>query len=140
MEQTVNNREHRSPASIAGSLRYSGQYRELGLGEEPANFYSFSVMPLTVALVLFVTLASGLDALFTLLHIESGATEMNPIMNFALGHGVGFFLAAKVALTSIGCCFLALHQHFRLGREGLRWLTIAYTVLLVYHATIFLAQ
>jgi hypothetical protein len=127
----------RRPTSLWGALRLSGRRHSFRSDEESINAYSDCARPVTVTLVLFVVIASGFDALFTLLHLETGAREANPLMRFALDHGILMFLAAKVALTALGCSFLAVHQNFALGFKGLRCLTIAYVVLLVYHAAIF---
>ena len=131
VEQRLALDRRQRPTGMLAALRLKGRRRGFRRDGEGINAYTDWAEPRTALLVIFVVVASGLDALFTLFHlIDGGATEANPVMNFALKHGVMIFLAAKVALTAFGTCFLAVHQHFPLGFKGLRILAILYAVLL----------
>jgi hypothetical protein len=92
------------------------------------------VVFLTVGIVIF----SSLDALFTLLHIESGAEEINPLMRLALLGGLPIFLGLKTWGTGLGALFLAMHQNFHISWIALHGVAIAYGTLLAYHAILFL--
>jgi len=137
VESCLEPERRRRPTSFWSALRPGGRRRSFRSTEAALNAYSDHALPGTVVLALFVVIASGFDASFTLLHLESGAREANPVMRFALEHGIMIFVAAKVTLTAFGTFFLAIHQHFPMGCKGLRYLTVAYTTLLVYHAAIF---
>jgi hypothetical protein len=90
-------------------------------------------------LVFFVVLCSALDALFTLMFVQQGGDEANPIMAMALAQGMTSFVGAKMALTGLGAILLALHQQLWLGILGLYALTLIYASLLVYHLILYAA-
>ncbi len=116
-----------------GTLRLDGRRREFRRRGEGENSYVDCPTRETITLVFTVLLCSVLDALFTLYHLHEGAFEENPFMNLALRRGAEFFVAVKMGLTGCGALFLAYHQCFRLGRNSLRWVTLSYGVLLLYH-------
>jgi Domain of unknown function (DUF5658) len=93
--------------------------------------------PRIVLLVIFVLTGSALDALFTLLHIQQGGSEANPIMALLLEQGNSTFVGLKMSLTSFGALVLAGCQHIWLGIQGLHLLSLVYGGLLVYHGIIF---
>jgi hypothetical protein len=90
-----------------------------------------------VLLVIFVLTCSALDALFTLLHIQQGGSEANPIMALLLQQGSATFVGLKMSLTSFGALVLAGYQHVWLGLQGLHLLSLVYSGLLIYHGIIF---
>ena len=60
----------------------------------------------TVILVLSI-----LDAALTLVVIQRGATELNPVMAYFLEHGTLTFIVAKYVLTSIGVLILLIFKN-----------------------------
>jgi hypothetical protein len=93
--------------------------------------------PRAVGLVCFVVISSAFDALFTLLYIQQGGSEANPIMALALNQGVAAFVGLKMGLTGLGALLLAIHEHSWLGLRSLQTLALTYSVLLVYHLILF---
>jgi len=87
----------------------------------------------TVALTLLVVVGSVLDAVLTLLHLEDGGSEANPLMHVALTHGPTAFVVLKLSLTGGAAWWLAAHQQFPLAAQGLHGLALGYGVVLVYH-------
>jgi hypothetical protein len=87
-----------------------------------------------------ITMCSLLDALFTLLYIERGGVEANPLMALAINLGVRTFVGLKMGLTGVGTVLLALHQNFRLGLRGLYSIVLTYLVLLAYHGFLWLGE
>jgi hypothetical protein len=61
---------------------------------------------ITVILVLSI-----LDAVLTLVVIQRGATELNPVMAYFLEHGTLTFIVAKYVLTSIGVLILLIFKN-----------------------------
>ena len=53
-----------------------------------------------------ILILSTLDALLTLVVIQRGAKELNPVMAYFLEHGTLTFVVAKYVLTSIGVLIL----------------------------------
>ena len=67
-------------------------------------------------------LLSVMDAFFTLLLLERGAIEINPIMAIVIGKGALVFAVTKMLLTGLGILmlvFLSRSRMFNLLRTGL---------------------
>jgi hypothetical protein len=126
----------RAPTSLMGTLRVYGR-RGSGRRAGEGGTYVDRLSPHVVTLVLFVVCCSALDALLTLMHIQQGGYEANPVMAMAMNQGTGSFIAAKMALTGLGAILLAIHQNFWLGIHGLYALALIYAGLLVYHLIIY---
>jgi hypothetical protein len=82
---------------------------------------------------LLVLLGSLLDALLTILHVQSGGSELNPLMAVALAHGVGTFVALKLGLTGLGVWWLSSHREVNLAYWGLRITALMYALALAVH-------
>ena len=91
--------------------------------------YSGWMMAALVAIMVLCVL----DALFTLLYLQRGGSEMNPIMAAAIGMGVVPFLAIKNGLTILGVLFLCLHKNFRHVTPVIGGVLGLYLLLLMYH-------
>jgi Domain of unknown function (DUF5658) len=92
-----------------------------------------------VVLLLIVVGASVLDALCTLLFIQGGGGEANPVMSLVLSYGETPFVGIKMAATVIGAWFLVAHQHFPLAYKGLHVLAAGYVALLFIHVALLLS-
>ena len=73
------------------------------------------------------------DMILTLIYIEQGGEEANPIMAAALAMGTPVFVVAKVGLTALGSLFLLTHIRFVWVRRALWMLLGLYLALLGYH-------
>lgn len=85
-------------------------------------------------LVIGVLVLSLLDMVFTLIHLNAGGTEANPVMAWALewgGHGA--FKAVKVATTVIGLLVLLVHVRFRRVRTLLTVAFLVYAAVFAFH-------
>jgi len=96
--------------------------------------------PRVVWLVVFVVISSALDAFFTLLHIQQGGSEGNPLMAMALDQGTTWFVSFKMGLTGLGALLLAIHRHSWIGLKSLQFLACIYGGLLGYHGLIFFSD
>lgn len=77
--------------------------------------------------VLLVSL-SIMDAVFTLTLIGRGGSELNPVMNAVMQHGVAAFLAVKMLLTAVPALLLVATANVLLfGRFRARSLLAALT-------------
>jgi hypothetical protein len=86
-----------------------------------------------VGLAVLVYVGSILDAVLTLLHLQDGGTEANPLMHLALTQGPTVFVTCKLSITGVVVWFLAVHQQFPLAARGLHGLALGYGVVLAYH-------
>lgn len=117
-------------------------FRELAFNM--ANFFATHslslrdcVSPRSVRLVLFVLICSAFDALFTLIHVEQGGTEANPIMAMAMDFGPSQFVRAKMGLTGLGTILLACYERLWLGMICLYFTAMLYACILLYHAVLY---
>lgn len=116
------------------ALRWGGRRRGFRRAAEGRNRFVDCPSAAVTTMSLFLVAASAVDAYLTVLHLQEGAWEANPLMEAALGHGLAIFVASKMALTMLGVFVLSVHQRFLLGGKGLQFLCFFYASLLVYHA------
>jgi hypothetical protein len=62
---------------------------------------------LSIGVILVLSL-SLLDAFLTLILLSQGATELNPVMDYYLGHGPSVFLLVKYGLTVFSVLIILL--------------------------------
>ena len=87
--------------------------------------------------VLWVSLMNLGDSFFTLVHLQAGGVEVNPVADALLKTGRFGFVFAKGTLIGVALLVLTLHKNFWLARTGLWISTAAYTALVIYHLTLF---
>jgi hypothetical protein len=85
--------------------------------------------------VAWLVTASLADLGLTLLHLQAGGAEANPIMDWFLElGGIPAFAFAKVLMTAVPVVFLLLHARFRGTWPALVGLSVMYAALMGYHA------
>ncbi|MEW6071439.1 MAG: DUF5658 family protein [Planctomycetota bacterium] len=89
------------------------------------------------AAVLWVAMMNVGDSFFTLVHLQAGGVELNPVAIALLGAGRTGFVLAKSLLIGLALAVLAVHKNFFLARVGLWTAAGMYTLLLAYHLTLF---
>jgi len=129
-------RDH--PTRLREVFRLAGQRAGFRRRREGHNQYVDRPSPRILCLTLLIVLFSSLDAYLTLLHIQDGGYEVNPLMHLALLTGVPTFTIIKICLSGAGALFLATHGNFPLSRFALGFGALAYTILLGYHGVLFL--
>ena len=88
-------------------------------------------------LILWVALMNIGDSYFTLVHLQAGGIELNPIAGALLGTGRAGFVFVKSVLIALALCVLCLHKNFFLARLGLWIAAGSYTMLFAYHLSLF---
>lgn len=91
--------------------------------------------PVEIAVALVaIGLLCALDAVFTLLYVQKGGGEANPIMAVLLDRATPTqFLVLKCLVTNLGLLVLCVHQNFRFVRTVIRSLLFVYAGLFAYH-------
>jgi Domain of unknown function (DUF5658) len=84
-----------------------------------------------LAVAVSILLLSVVDAFLTLLLLQGGAAEVNPIMGTLIYSSVAVFAALKMAMTSIGIVLLVVLARYRFMRL-LRVEWVLYGVLIAY--------
>ena len=83
-----------------------------------------------------VLMFSILDGTFTIILIEKGAWEANPVMRFALSIGNEFFFFLKYFLTASGLLFLLKNGRLRIFNGKIVLEDLAYGIVIMYEALI----
>jgi hypothetical protein len=86
-----------------------------------------------VALIIAVFVMNVGDAFMTMLWLERGGREANPVMDFFLDIGPGAFLVQKCIVVGIWLVILLVHKNFRFARIGLYASLVVYAVLMIVH-------
>jgi hypothetical protein len=125
--------------SLWSALGFNGRRKGFRRAGEAHKAYVDCPAPRVVLLLGVVLICSLLDAVLTLLFLERGGTEANPVMALVLAYGTTPFVGLKMALTGLGVWFLAAHQYFPLAIKGLHILAGGYALLLCIHAALLLS-
>ncbi len=87
--------------------------------------------------VSWVALMNVADSFFTLVHLQAGGIEVNPVAQGLLTTGRVSFVLWKSTMISLALMVLCMHKNFALARLGLWLAAAAYTVLVAYHLVLF---
>jgi len=87
-------------------------------------------------LLVWVALMNAGDSFFTLLHLQDGGIELNPVAGLMLQSGRLGFVALKSFLITLPLAVLCLHKNFSLARMGLWVAAGTYSLLLAYHVSL----
>ena len=90
-----------------------------------------------VLAVVWVALMNIGDSFFTLVHLQAGGIELNPVAQLLLETGRWNFVFAKSLLIGLALSVLVLHKNFFLARIGLWTAAGTYTLLVGYHLLLF---
>lgn len=90
-----------------------------------------------LVMVLWVALMNIGDSFFTLVHLQSGGIELNPVAQALLCSGRWGFVFIKSFLIGLALIVLTVHKNFFLARIGLWTAAGTYTLLVGYHLLLF---
>lgn len=88
-------------------------------------------------IVLWIALMNVGDSFFTLVHLQAGGVELNPVARALLQTGRWNFVFTKSILIGLALVVLAVHKNFHLARIGLWTAAGTYTCLVAYHLLLF---
>jgi len=91
-------------------------------------------------LLLLIILLSVFDAYFTIFHVEKGAREINPFMNFLMGYGDIYFFTIKYALTVLGLILLCIYQSLPVARTIIVCILFFYLTVFANHIFLILRR
>lgn len=124
------------PTSFWSIFRVNGRRRSFRRSSEAFNQFIDCPSLSIITLALWVTFASALDALLTLIYISNGGGEANPFMDMMLAYGNRTFVVVKMCLTCAGAWALSAMQLFPLANRLLHGLALMYVALLGLHMLI----
>jgi hypothetical protein len=115
-ESAADNRDRpdrrQKPTSPWDAFRFAGRRtRNRRAVEHKLPYFVDRFLPIILALVLMLLIATIADAILTIRLLDAGGSEANPIMGCLLNYGVQPFLLGKYLLTVVGLPLLLIYQH-----------------------------
>ena len=114
-----------------------GRRRDVRRNEEKEGSFVDRYSLRLWAMAVWVCLMNVGDSYFTLVHLQAGGVELNPIADWLLEQGRAPFVLYKSALITLAVLVLCIHKNFYLARIGLWVASGTYTVLVLYHLSLF---
>lgn len=87
---------------------------------------------LVVFLLIFFIL-TVIDSVSTLIYLDKGGREFNPIAQWMIDQGDTFFILCKGILTAVCILFIMVHKNFKYSRIAIFTGFSFYFVLTIYH-------
>jgi hypothetical protein len=114
-----------------------GRRRGIRRAEEREGSFVDAYEPWLLVALLWIALMNAGDSFFTLVHLQNGGVEVNPVAGLLLETGRTGFVVLKSSVIGAALCVLCIHKNFHLARLGLWTAAGAYTVLFGYHLYLF---
>jgi hypothetical protein len=86
-----------------------------------------------VILLLIFFFFTVVDSVSTLIYLDKGGREINPIAQWMIDQGDAFFILAKGVISGVCILFVMVHKNFRYSRIALFIGFFVYLVLVIYH-------
>ena len=131
IERRTNNKSRIKYLLFNGRREHSRRTEDSGKAIIFDRYNQKLFLAITTILVLSI-----LDAVLTLIVIQRGATELNPVMAYFLEHGTLTFIVAKYILTSIGVLILLIFKNVFLTKIKIYTHSLFPCVILVFIAVI----
>lgn len=114
-----------------------GRRKTIRRTAEEEGSYVDRYRSLVVAAAAWVALMNIGDSFFTLVHLQAGGIELNPVAAELLKTGRLGFVLWKSLMITLALIVLVLHKNFWMARLGLWISAVGYTCLNLYHLTLF---
>jgi hypothetical protein len=121
------------PTSFISSLKFGGRRKGFRREGEGQNRYVDCPSIRTIVLIFIILALSILDAIFTFVHLENGASELNPLMRQIMQSSFQSVVIIKSLGVGLICWLLAIHQNLKISFYGMHVLATIYLFLSVYH-------
>ena len=126
-----------SPTPILSRHSFFGGKRTGGQpGKDTRSFVDIYSLRGWILLTLFLVL-NLLDAHFTLIYLQRGGAEANPVAAWLLDAGMGTFFFIKSLGISLGAILFCVLKNFPNARVGVLAALLLYQVLLFYHFALY---
>lgn len=118
--------------SLVGGRRRGGRRGQEGDGSF-VDLYGTKLW----LLIFWVAAMNVADSYFTLVHLQAGGLEVNPVADRMLITGRTGFVLLKSGMIAVALVVLCVHKNFWLARVGLWTAAAVYTLLVIYHLSLF---
>jgi hypothetical protein len=140
--RTRTERRQANLRSCLYALFMSRRRNDRRAGHGNANIYTDVYGPHIFLAALTVMLFCILDAFFTLILLERGASELNPFLAWLLEIDVMWFYSAKYIITAICVFWVVIHKHFDFfgfkGKHVMLGAIVSYMTLITYQISMLL--
>lgn len=128
-------RRERHP--LAARRHWIGGRRHGGRRRDDQPLYVDRYEPIVVYTAAAILILCCIDAAFTLVLLDKGATEANVFMRVMIEAGIGSFLGTKITATAISIVLLVMHKNFHFlrlvkVRSLVHYILVMYVVLVSY--------
>ena len=118
-------------------LLFNGRRENIRRDDDRLRVFFFDrYNPKLFAAITAILMLSICDALLTLILIENGSSELNPVMAYFLQYGLLAFIVAKYFLTSIGVVILLIFKNVFLSRAKIYTHSLFSAVIIAFLAVI----
>lgn len=132
----IHGERRRRPTPMLSRFTFLGGRRRAEEPDSYTDLYGTSVF----AVMLGVTALNVLDSFFTLVYLQRGGTEANPVAEALLRQGPQLFVFVKTFVMGGAVAILCLHKNFDRARVGI-WIGSAlYVLLTCYHLFLFFRE
>ncbi len=100
------------------------------------NYYVDRYGDKSIIAFIIILILCMIDAKITILILEAGGREINPIMDWALSLGVTWFQIIKFTITGICLFFLIIHKNFVILGGLINVRTVVTAILILYSALV----
>ncbi len=125
--------------------RYSlvGRRKKNRRFDEDKNYYVDRYGPKYLILVVSILLLCAMDALLTLVLLNHGGVELNPVMAVLIEKDATLFLTVKLTITAVNLVVLLVHKNFLIfSRLKLRNIIFSlfflYFILILYEVYLYI--
>lgn len=132
-ERRGQDRRRRPTPALSRYTLFGGRRVGDRRNEQADNIYVDRYEPWLAAALVAIAALCAFDAVFTLLYIQKGGAEANPVMAEVIEWGPRPFLVLKCVVTNVGLVILCLHKNFKYVKQTIGALLGIYGALLVYH-------
>ena len=130
-------RRNRSTPRVSRYSFFGGRRHRVRREDEYEGSFVDLYGPRLWMLLLWIALMNVADSYFTLIHLQAGGVELNPVAAALLGAGRTNFVLSKSILIALALVVLCVHKNFLLARLGLWCAAGTYTLLVAYHVSLF---
>ena len=136
VERRPDRRKNPTPRLSRYSL-FKGRRANVRRSREAEGSFVDLYGPRLFFVLLWIALMNAADSFFTLVHLQNGGSEVNPIAGMLLLSGRTSFIFSKSMLIALALLVLCVHKNFYLARVGIWIAAGAYTTLFAYHLILF---
>lgn len=101
-------------------------------GEGAATYVDLYSTRLVFFLLIFFVLTT-IDSVSTLIYLDKGGKELNPVAQWMMDQGDYFFIFCKGILTGLCLLFVMIHKNFKYSRVAIFAGFSFYFFLTIYH-------